>query len=211
LERREGEMKRQKKVGFYTRTRDPVNTFSNFWDAPVSQIKTGRNTEVITQIEKPLIKQEMQDGAREKHDAGIIPSSEPRFKPSMFVIKITDKAGNVRWMWKKNGKVKRYAAPIGNHRQPKEVKKVYNKETFKRETVREPETFNEERDSKHVRDNTNFNYVKKKHFGRFSRNPKQPGRDAIPSEMGEENPISNVRYNETLITHVRNNLLKGGK
>jgi hypothetical protein len=50
----------------------------------------------------------------------------------------------------------------------------------------------------------NFDYTSKKHWGRFTKNPRAP-RSLVNIE---ENPISNVHYKTTLIDQVTSRLLK---
>jgi hypothetical protein len=59
-----------------------------------------------------------------------------------------------------------------------------------------------EKDEKY-KQRLNFDFTKKRHYGRFTKNPRAP-RDFV---IVEENPISNVRYKGDLVSHVRQLLL----
>jgi hypothetical protein len=174
-------MKRQKKVGFYTKTRDPLNTFSSFWDAPVSQIKTGRNKDVIITAERPMLMQEETDDAREKHSGGAIG---------------IDQTTKTKKPTKGNYPPKK----LKTQEERDEWRRIRNEKAAKK-AEKEAKGFNESYKSR-----LNFDYTKKRHFGRFTRNPSAK-RSIVPVEPKPENPISNVRYKGDLVSHVRQLLL----
>ena len=176
-------MKRQKKVGFYTRTRDLANTYTSFWDAPVSQIKQGRNKDQIIPVERPLITQEMSDGAREPEIYSVFETRASRTKRVKVKIRVPGKRpGTTKWGSVNGIRVK----------------------TPQEKAIRHEE------DSKY-KQRLNFDFTKKRHYGRFTKNPRAPGK-TVAQIYNREYPIHHTEHNEEeLINHVRNNLLKGVK
>jgi hypothetical protein len=190
-------MKRQKKVGFYTRTREPANTYTSFWDAPVAQIKQGRNKDQVIPVERPLIMQEMPDETREPEIYTYWDTMPSRTKRVKVKIRVPGKRpGTTKW-GSVNGIRVKTPNPEGNPVKKFEVPKHSRDE-------KSPEFT---RYQKH----TNFDFTKKKYYGRFTKNPKAPGK-TIAQIYNREYPIHHAEHNkEELINHVRNLLLKGGK
>jgi hypothetical protein len=98
---------------------------------------------------------------RDKHDGGIVPSSMSRLKPAMYLI-VTEnkKTGEKRFIWKAKKNTVRYAYPIND-------------------PTHDPKTKARNERADKYEQRLNFDYTKKRHYGRFTQNPRAPRAVAI--------------------------------
>ena len=179
-------MKRYSKPKFYTKTRDPLNTFTNFWNVEPNQIKKGRNKDVIIITERPMLKQEVTDDAREALPNSRLPNTPSRTKSVKVRVRVPGKRpGTTKWGTRPGKRISNSIADPDKIPYEAEIKE----------------------DMEKYKQRLNMDYTKKRKWGRFTKNPRAKRSIAIV-EPKPENPISNVHYKTTLITHVRTVLLK---
>jgi hypothetical protein len=133
----------------------------------VSQIKQGRNKVQEVCVERPLIKQEMPDETREPDIYtywDTLPSRTKRVKMKMRVP--GKRPGTMKWGSVPGIRVK---TPNPEGRVEKEMPIPKHSRDEKSPVFTSYQ--------KH----TNFGFTKKRKFGRFTKNPRAPGRELVPS------------------------------
>jgi hypothetical protein len=185
-----------KRFSMHKDARHPMDTYNDFWKTQPSLGKK-RHFEPPEDL-KPVGEDATLEGeAKPRHKDGYVTNRKARFKSKKitYYVEVRDKDGNV--VYNDDGSVKKITRKVYGlkSRQPSDLKDG---------TIRAPES--QEGYEKRL----NFGYVKKKYYGRFTKNPRQPGRGLELAPQPPEEVENERQDSDVLIQHVRQILLKRG-